>query len=168
MPGRRLWPGYATGCGTNFYLINIITHYFGGQNCQWSKLPVFIVHRVLDNKAINIEVHWKLIFFSYTRCGHCTVLHFWPPVIMTTKMVGNDIHEINDRTTTGLLLYTWFHTKRTKKKAKPSHTDTFSCLHTVTIQFMLITTGLKPYITNEVYLTHLKNIFMPEVIDTSW
>ena len=55
-----------------------------------------------------------------------------------------------------------------KKKAKPNHTDTLSCLHTVTIQFMLITTGLKPYITNDVYLTHLKNIFMPEVIDTAW
>ena len=70
----------------------------------WSKLPVVIVRCVVDNEAIDIEMHWEPILFSFARCAHClhTVLHFWPPVILTTKMAGNDIHEINVRTTTGL------------------------------------------------------------------
>ena len=66
----------------------------------WSKLPVVIGRHVLDNEAIDIEAQWGLILFSYAYCVHCfhTVLHFWPPVILTTKMAGNNIHEINVRT----------------------------------------------------------------------
>ena len=52
----------------------------------WSKLPVVIVRRVLDNEAIDIETHWELILFSYVRCAHCFTL-------LTTKMAGNDIHD---------------------------------------------------------------------------
>ena len=35
-------------------------------------------------------------------CVVHTVLHFQPPAILTTKMAGNDIHEINVHAETGL------------------------------------------------------------------
>ena len=60
--------------------MNIIIRQFGGQNCRWSKLPVVIVRRVLDNEVIDIEARWELILFSYALCAHClhTVLYYWP------------------------------------------------------------------------------------------
>ena len=48
-----------------------------------------MVRHVLDDEAIDIGAHWELILFRYARCAQG-----FTPVILTTKMAGNDIHNV--------------------------------------------------------------------------